>query len=272
MMKCLFLFLLTMPAFAGHNFNKVMVVVFENTDFSRAIEQPYFKSLAAEGALATNYHAPTHPSQGNYIAMVAGSLLGVTGDGIYNLDARHLGDLLEDAKKTWKTYAEGYPGNCFLGATSGRYARKHVPFLSFINIQQNPDRCSRIQDTKAFMKDFNEGTLPDYSLYIPDLSNDGHDTGVAYGDRWLKANFDGLIHSEKWPKDMLLIITFDEGSRLSDNRIYTLFWGANVKSGTVSNLPYDHYSLLHTVEEEFSLGSLGRNDQKSSGIKDIWKD
>ena len=272
MFKLLLLAFFTTSVFAGNNFNKVLIVVFENTDFNNAIKQPYFSSLAKEGSLSLNYHAATHPSQGNYIALVAGSILGVSDDRNVNLDARHIGDLLEDSGKSWKAYAEGYPGNCFLGSTSGRYARKHVPFLSFINVQQNPSRCARVQDEKAFLKDFNQGTLPNFSLYVPDLDNDGHDTGVAFGDKWLKKNFDPILHSEKMPKDLLVIITFDEGSRSSDNRIYTLFWGANVKKGFTTNLPYNHYTTLRTIEEEFSLGSLGQNDLKALPMKDIFND
>lgn len=270
MLKFLLLFFLSSVAFSGTHFNKVMIIVFENTDYENAIKQPYFSGLMKEGAIATNYHAETHPSQGNYIALISGSLYGVTNDRNVTLDKRHIGDLLEDSGKSWKVYAEGFPGHCFLGERSGRYVRKHVPFISFLNVQNNPERCNRIQDTNSFQKDFSAGTLPDYSLYVPDLNNDGHDTGVAYGDRWLKTNFDSILHSSKMPKDLLVIITFDEGSRSSDNRIYTLFWGGNVKRGALSNRAYTHYSTLRTIEEEFALGSLGQNDVKALPIDDIW--
>ncbi len=85
---------------AANHFNKVLIIVFENTDFGDAFKQPYFNSLVKEGALLTNYHALTHPSQGNYVAMIAGSLLGVKDDKPVNLDQRHIGDLLEDARET----------------------------------------------------------------------------------------------------------------------------------------------------------------------------
>ena len=270
MLNVVLLFLLSGSVFAGHNFNKVMIIVFENEDFNNAVKQPYFNSLMREGAIATNYHAETHPSQGNYVALISGSLFGVRDDRNTNIDQRHIGNLLEDAGKSWKVYAEGYPGNCFVGAQSGRYVRKHVPFISFLNVQTNPARCARIQDTNSFTRDFEAGTLPEYSLYVPDLNNDGHDTGVAFGDKWLKARFDPILHSPKMPKDLLVIITFDEGSRFSDNRIYTLFWGANTKRGSSTNQPYTHYSTLRTIEEEFAVGSLGQNDARAIPITDIW--
>lgn len=270
MLKFLLLFFITQSAFAGQNFNKVLIIIFENTDFQNALKQPYFSSLVKEGALATNYFAITHPSQPNYIGLIAGSTFKVTTDGIYNLDQRHIGNLLEDAKKDWKVYAENYPGNCFLGSKQGNYVRKHVPFLSFLNVQQNADRCSKISDATKFKTDFDANTLPEYSMYVPNLQNDGHDTGVAFGDRWLKQNFDQFLHSPKRPKDLLIMITFDEGSHFSDNRILTLFLGANVKKGATTAKRYDHYSFLNTIEHEFSLGSLGQKDVSANLIDDIW--
>ena len=256
---------------AANHFNKVLIIVFENTDFGDAVKQPYFSSLVKEGALLTNYHALTHPSQGNYVAMIAGSLLGVKDDKPVNLDQRHIGDLLEEAGKSWKLYAEDYPGNCFLGRSSGNYVRKHVPFLSFTNVQNNPTRCAKVVHSDEFQKDFMGGNLPAYSMYVPDLKNDGHDTGVAFGDKWLKAHFDKTLHSSKFPDDLLVVITFDESSHNLDNKIYMLMLGPSVKVGSTSDIRYDHYSLLKTIEDNLGLGSLKQNDMNAILLENIWK-
>ena len=49
-------------------------------------------------------------------------------------------------------------------------------------------------------------------LSIPNLKNDGHDTGITFGDRWFKENFNSFLHSPKFPKDLLVVVTFDEGT------------------------------------------------------------
>ncbi len=59
-------------------FKRVVIVVLENTDFSKAISQPFLTDLANRGALLTQLAATTHPSQPNYIALIAGSTLGVS--------------------------------------------------------------------------------------------------------------------------------------------------------------------------------------------------
>src|SRR4051794_7940840 len=62
---------------AAPSFKKVIIVILENTNFDDAKKQSYLTKLARSGALLTNYHAQTHPSQPNYIELVAGSAYGV---------------------------------------------------------------------------------------------------------------------------------------------------------------------------------------------------
>ena len=75
-----FLILTTSSALYASNFNKVLVIVFENSEYANTLRQPFFSSLTKEGALLTNFKAATHPSQGNYIAMIAGSTFNITHD------------------------------------------------------------------------------------------------------------------------------------------------------------------------------------------------
>src|SRR5689334_1463003 len=153
------------------SFKKVLIVIFENTSYQEALNQPFFGKLAKSGALLSNFHAVSHPSLPNYIAMAAGDTFGISDDKPVRLSIRHIGDLLEAQGKDWKLYAEGFPGRCFLGSTRGAYARKHVPFLNFANIQDNPTRCAKVVSAKAFATDAANGRLPDYAMYVPDQNN-----------------------------------------------------------------------------------------------------
>jgi hypothetical protein len=266
----------------AHRFKKILIVVLENTDFSQAKKQPFLAALAHKGALLTEYYAQTHPSQPNYIALVAGSAFGVDdlglhADGNVTLDVRHLGDLLEAKQLGWKVYAEGYPGNsdkCFLGVSKGVYARKHVPFLSFKNVQKDSARCGRIVNASQFDSDVRSG-LPAFSLYIPDLKHDGHDigTGVAFADRWLKTRFGKLLADPGFTQDLLFVVTFDEGRGKTPHKpshVLTLLVGTGVAPGSTSATVYSHYSLLRLVENNFKLGSLGQNDTSAPAIDGIW--
>lgn len=248
----------------------VVIIFFENGNPDDAMKQPYFNYLANKGANFKSYYGVTHPSQPNYIASVAGSYFGITTDDNVNLNKNHVGDLLEGADKSWKVYAEDYPGNCFLGSRNGQYARKHVPFLSFKNIQQDSDRCKNIVSSEQFDVDVANNSLPNYSLYIPNLNSDGHDTGLEYASGWLKRTLGRYLEDPNILKDTLFIITFDEDDHLHLNRIYTVFLGAAVKNKSTSSI-YNHYSMLRTIEEIYQIGNLGRNDATASIILDIWK-
>ena len=259
------------PPFQQPSFERVLIVVLENEDAPNAIDQPFLKSLAARGAYLRAYDAITHPSQPNYIAMVAGDVHGVRGDGNVDLDVRHLGDLLEAKGLRWKVYAEGYPGRCERDARIGPYARKHVPFISFVNVQRDPARCAKIAKASELWDDVASGALPEFALYIPDMNNDGHDTGVAFADRWLGETFGPLLDDPRFTTGMLFVVTFDESRPTGGNRIYTALYGDSVVPGSVSDYPWSHYSLLRTLEESFHLGTLGLNDQSAHPISGIWR-
>ena len=248
---------------------KVVLVILENTDYDSAISQPFLGKLASSGTLLTNYDGVDHPSEPNYIALVGGSTLGVQGDGTFNLPNKNLADLLEAKGMSWHVYAEDYPGNCFKGSSSGKYARKHNPLISFTNISKNSARCANITNETGFLDSFKNGTLPAYSMYVPNLDNDGHDTGVSYADNWMSNTFASIINDTTAMKDTLLIVTFDEDE--GSGRVYTVLYGPDVKSGTQLSTKYDHISLLATIENLFQLGNLGQSDTTESPITGFLK-
>jgi hypothetical protein len=92
----------TADAAARPPFQKVFIVVLENTAYGDALAQPFLAGLAARGALLTNFFAEGHPSQPNYVALTAGSTYGLTSNADITLDVSHIGDLLEGAGRTWK--------------------------------------------------------------------------------------------------------------------------------------------------------------------------
>jgi acid phosphatase len=65
---------------------KIITIIFENQDRDDVLADPYFGTvLKPKGYFLNNMHGVSHPSQGNYIAMVAGDQLGVVLDNDVNL-------------------------------------------------------------------------------------------------------------------------------------------------------------------------------------------
>lgn len=252
------------------NIKHVVFIVFENASAAQALQQPFFKSLAAKGAYLKTF-AITHPSQPNYLALVGGSTFGVSDDANHNIDSRHIGDLFKAKGLTWKAYAEGYPGHCFQGAEDKTYVRKHMPFISFVDVQTSEIECAKVVPGSQFFKDVNTNKLPTYSFYAPDLNQDGHDTDVAFADKWFADTFAPIFNNPAVMSNTLFIVTFDEDDYSAFNNIYTVFIGSGVKAGAINPKSYTLYNLLRTVEEIFQVGSLGTNDTLASEITGIWQ-
>lgn len=252
-------------------FSKIMIVIFENTNYPDALKQPFFKRFAATGALLTNYHGIAHPSQPNYVALAAGDTMGVIDDGHYDIAGRSLANLLAAKGLSWGVYAENLRGVCAKADKQGLYRRKHEPFISFKDVQSNPGLCARIKPASALSGDIQAGRLPDYSLFIPNMNDDGHDTSVKYADKWFRRRFGPILADKGLMKKLVVVATFDEDHKTQENRIYTALHGAGVRPGARSDVRYDHYSLVRTVEDAFGLGTLGREDAKASPIEGIWR-
>jgi len=289
---------------SAHHFDRVVIVVLENGDYEAAIKDQNLAALAAHGASFSNFHALFHPSYPNYLAMVAGADFGIHKRGRYLAD-RQANFPADDAHKTiadrliasgldFKSYAEELPeGNCPFRIDSqhvaqrktGDYVRRHVPFLSFREVQEKwCDRVVRVDSTKGnsllgiddntFVRDAKAGLVA-YSFYTPNMNNDGHNTNVGVAAAWVSKFLDKTF-PEKLRKGTLVIVTFDESDRNADNRIFTLFLGDMVKEASQQDAKaldrhYTHYNVLRTIEDNFGLEPLAEGDREAAPITDIWK-
>ena len=242
----------------------VVVVVFENKKVGSIIgspDAPYFNQLAAGGANMTQSYAITHPSEPNYVALFSGSTHGVTDDACtYNFKANNQAHQMLQAGFTFMSYAEDLPSQGSKVCTSGKYARKHAPWVSFKNVPAQVQ-----QPFTSFPSDYTQ--LPDVSWVIPNLCSDMHDCSVATGDTWLKNNL-GAYASWALNHNSLLIVTFDEDDSSGPNQIATIFYGGNVVPGTYSE-HITHYSVLRTMEDMYGLSHL-LQAKKAKSITDIW--
>jgi hypothetical protein len=281
----------------AHHFDHVLIIVLENGDYEDAVSDKNLAELGRHGASFMNFHALFHPSYPNYLAMVAGTDFNIhrrgrfIGDKQVNFpnDAQHktIADALVASGLDFKNYAEELPeGNCpfhvsdqhIAKSKKGDYVRRHVPFMSFQEVQAKwCDHVVRVdsdKDDNYFVQDAKKG-LVSYSFYSPNMNNDGHNTSVKVAGEWVSKFLDKTF-SEKLRKGTLVIITFDESDRNRDNRIYTLFLGDMVKESkdldpAVLSRLYTHYNVLRTIEDNFGLSPLTEHDRAASPITGIWK-
>ena len=220
----------------------------ENRSYDQAIKGGYTAQLAQKYAVATNYHGVSHPSLPNYLALTSGSTWGIADDGWHSLPVGGLGAQLTDAGISWRAYMEGMSSSC---TRSGYpYALKHNPFPYF------GGSCpSQVVPFSQFSADM-AGTVPNFVWITPDLCHDGHDCSTATADKWLAQTVPTILATSAWKEGGLLLITWDEGED-SANHVLTLV----IHPGTIiknSDLSYDHYSLLASIEDRFGLPRLGQ--------------
>ena len=245
----------------GKYFDRIFLIIFENQGYNDVVQNQDFKNFADKGLLLTQFYARTHPSQPNYITILAGETMGVSDDNNHDVDATNIVDLLEAKDVSWRSYNENYPGDCYTGSKSGKYARKHTPFISFLNIQTDSLRCSKIVSSEQLDTDLSDPeNLPQFLFYTPNLNNDGHDTNLLTAGKFLTSFFDSRL--DKFPSNTLLIVTWDEGEGAdkTSNHIYTALAGSMIPKGTTDNTNYGMASFTRLIEENWDLGSLGRGD------------
>jgi hypothetical protein len=237
------------------------VIVFENKEASSVLGNraaPTFNAYGRRYAKLTRYYGVTHPSLPNYLALVSGSTQGITNDcTTCSTGGRSLADTLQAKGRTWKAYAEGLPRAGWTGAASGRYVKRHVPFLYFRRVVSQPARVRNVVPLTALSRDLAAKRLPDFSLVVPDMCHNMHDCSVATGDAWLKRFLPPLLRSPQLANSAVFVI-FDE-SDSADPRVAGLALGPLVRPGSVYAPAMSHYGLLRTIEDAWGLPRLGRS-------------
>ena len=268
------------------DFSHVIEIILENREYGfvagNTREMPFFNRMADQYTLLTQYYAVTHPSLPNYIAMIAGSTLGIHTDcSSCYVNAPNLADLIEASHRTWKSYQEDMPSPCYLGTTS-LYAERHNPFVYFDDIRTDKQRCdANVVPLPVLDSDLSGPGLPDYAFITPNICNDAHDCSLSVADKWLSGMLGQLMGSKSYDSHTLIVITFDEGQgnhsccglgTSAGGQVATLLISPLVKSGFRDSTPYSHYSVLKTIAVSWGLTQLGHAaDAETNLIVAPWK-
>jgi hypothetical protein len=244
----------------------IVIVVEENRSQTNIIgnkSTPFINALATHGAMMAQSFGETHPSEPNYLALFAGSTLGVTKDAcpVDGGNTPNLGSELLAAGYTFIGFAEGLPAVGSAVCSAGKYARKHVPWADFSNVPP-----ANSLPFSAFPMG-NYASLPTVSFVIPNNDDNMHDGSIAAGDDWLNRELSGYAN---WAvtNNSLLIVTWDEDDGTPRNQIPTVIYGAHVRPGSY-NQQISHYNVLSTCEQMYGLPKTGYA-ANAPAIAEIW--
>ena len=171
------------------------------------------------------------------------------------------------------------------------YADRHNPFVYFHSIIDHRICRENVVALTRLTRDLRApGLTPNFVFITPNTCHDGHDSPCASGepggllsaDQFLRTWAPRILASPAFRKDGLLLIITDESGftgpdantaccneQSGPNVALAGQFGPGgglvgavavspfIAPGTVSNTPYNHYSMLRSIEDYFGLTHLG---------------
>jgi phosphatidylinositol-3-phosphatase len=177
------------------------------------------------------------------------------------------------------------------------YAQKHDPFMYFSDIRNDPKRMEKIVGFDGFADDLADDHVPNFVWVSPDQCHDMHGVSaddaaavgipdcaspasgldhkvIALGDAFVKDTVGKIMHSRAWQRNSAIVIVWDEDDYAGfagccDSPVGAggvVLGGANAPALVVTSrqphsqsigTPFNHYSLLGTIEKVWHLGCLG---------------
>jgi len=208
----------------------------------------------------------------------------------------YMEDMGNDARRERRTCGHAPLGGLDgteLAERGDQYAAKHDPFVYFHAIIDDRARCdAHVVNLDRLPRDLaSAATTPNYVFITPNLCHDGHDApcvdgepgGLISADAFLRRWVPLIVASAAFRRDGLLIVTFDESSAAGTEmataccgerplpgarwppgifgpgggRIGAVLLSPFIKPGQVSDVPFNHYALLRSIEQLYGLAPLG---------------
>ncbi|HEY0384329.1 MAG TPA: alkaline phosphatase family protein [Candidatus Elarobacter sp.] len=192
------------------------------------------------------------------------------------------------------------PGGEAGGPNAALYASKHSAFLNFRSAQNDPHRADHLVGFSRLDADLASGNVPSFALVVPNQCNEMHgahgpgipadcdwndpSATIRRGDAYVDKLVRKIQASPVWasPDNAAIVITWDEdsGTRVgccgSDPASAANFGGGHIATVVVTNhgprgvadpTPYNHYSLLRTLEDAFGIRTYLRHaDDSAKGV------
>jgi hypothetical protein len=256
---------------------------------------PTFNRLARDYGLATRYYTTSDPDVAGMMAFLAGNAYGVSDGAPYwdqPLNRASLLSQLGQAGRSWKEYVQdlpyaGYLGDCYPTAcqeTDSLYKQaKFNPVPDLTYVADNPARARNMVPAAQLGVDARAGRLPNFSFvdasecasmhggppWCEDSSNligqPDDNKLVAGGDAYLRQVTGEIMAGPQWRRgNNAIVITETEGTSSAGccdadpgtGRVFTVVVTSHGPRHLKDATPFNHYSLLATVEHAFGLGCL----------------
>jgi len=217
--------------------------------------------------------------------------------------------LFDQKGLTWRAYEEDMPYPCYAfdyhsesAQPGAEYSINHNPFPYYETVYGNgsypatnvypatvssdggdaycqqhvlPFTSTPTWNGETLTRDLSNGGagMPNFAFITPDEIHIGGDYGnITSTDTWARSFLTPLLSDSAFMAHAVILVTFDDTGSPCCGQLYTIALGpaSTVKLGFTSSVKYDHYSLLATIEDIFSLGNLGRGDASATPMSDLF--
>jgi hypothetical protein len=256
---------------------------------------PTFNKLAREYGVASKYYTTSDPDAAGIMAFLAGNSYNISDDAPYwdqRLNKPSLLSQLDKAHKSWKEYVQdipyaGYLGDCYptvcLETDSLYKQEKFNPVPDLDSVADNPAEARKMVPASELASDAKHGRLPNFSFIDANECTNMHggppwcidspnnlgqlddNQLVSDGDGYLKQVTSEIMSGPQWKHgNNAIVITETEGTTSAGccdanpgtGRVLTIVITSHGPRHLVDPTPFNHYSLLATVEHAFGLGCL----------------
>ena len=268
-------------------FQHVFLFYFENQDYHAVIgntkQAPYLNRLLPHASLLSQFYAEEHPSDGNYLALAGGSTFGVPltdpeeENPLYTIRARNIGDLIDAAHETWKTYLQSAAGPCD-DTVHTYYWNDDQPMMYFADVRDRPGLLRAPRRAAGVAAGRPGQGVDDAELRLGGPERLHRHGGLRdQGGRRLpgpRAERRSCARrpggrSARWPSSRSTRTPRTASARPSGRRRSS--WARpGVRQGFVTRKRYTHYSLLRTIEAALGLGTLTANDRYAQPVNGVF--
>jgi hypothetical protein len=183
------------------------------------------------------------------------------------------------------------------------YASKHSGFINFRSVLTDPRRAEHLVGLDQLQHDLDAGSAPSFGYIVGNLCNDMHGMGpgahvpadcaydpvgplIRRGDNWAVNVVNTIVGSPLWASgdNVAIVVTWDESdspardgccgvtpnapSNFGGGHIPTIVITNHGPRGVVDPTPYNHYSLLRTIEDAFGIHDyLGLAAASDKGVR-----
>src|SRR5215469_11829747 len=293
-----------------------VLVIDENSSYDDVIaNMPWLVGQGNTNGYATNYKSDSGGSLLDYLWLASGSCesaancalppgthdFNCNGNDCYYPNTTETDPITDDnifrelnnAGISWKVYAQSYAAAGGTPTTPDNnnrtsYYRRHNGATWYSDILNNlRGSASKIVDLSQLTSDLNNGTLPRFTIIVPDGNHDAHDCPVgmptctdaqqlAAADQFLSSTVGPILNISDFQSGGtgLLLVTFDECGGGTNGgcgaSVYTALIGPKVIPHTVSSVLYHHENSLRTMLDALGIKNYPGASATAADMSDFF--